>query len=211
MEDKKVITVPDGWHEVPINKYQEIHDIVTNNDIKDADKFIEIASILIDEDPENIKSYNIETFLTFARLLDWTNESPSDAIYKPIIKIDDVEYGLIDRLTKLTVGEWMDLEHYIESPILNMHIIFAILYRPLLVAYNDRDRIIENYDANELERRAEIFKSKMMIADVYGALVFFCRIAQNYMKITLEYSDHTNKIMKMLKENIEMVKEMLKD
>lgn len=206
MEDKKVITVPDGWEDVTLKQYKEIVLISSNEDLKEEEKFIEIAAVLIDEDPELIKNLNIKDFTLLLNNLKWTNEMPSDAIYKPIIKIDNIEYGLIDNFTKFTVGEWHDLEHFLKEPINNIDKIFSILYRPLLVAYNDRDRVIENYDANIMPIRANLFNEKMTIGNVYGALVFFSHIAINCIQIIAQYLEKDYQLKEKIEEQMNKMK-----
>lgn len=173
------VMVPDGWSEVSIGQYQEIASLTTDNP---SSRFIEIISILIDEDPEVIRSMEIGSLGRVIDHLEWTNRIPDEAWYKPIINVDGVEYGFLPKLTGLTTGEWIDLEHYLTDVNENLHKIFAVLYRPLVTAFNDRDRIVEGYDPDSAERRANVFKEKAMVGDVYGALVFFSLIVRESMR-----------------------------
>lgn len=184
MEEKLILTVPDSWEDVTIDQFQEINTLTSEG----TEKTIDIISIFLNEDPELIKKFDITTYTKLISMLGWSNEMPSDANYKPILKIKDQEYGLIPRLNTLLLGEWMDLEHYInEDPIQNIHFIMSILYRPLITAFNDRDRLIEPYDAEVMVRQAELFKKHIKIGEVYGALVFFYLIASNSMQIMKDY------------------------
>lgn len=184
MEQTKEIQVLDGWHEVTIGQYQEIAAL---NDLDATDRMIEIVSILTDEDPELIRKMKITSLTKIIQHLSWTNSVPDDANYKPVITINGIEYGFISRLTDLTNGDWIDLEHYLMEPNINMHNIFATLYRPLVIAMNDRDRILETDTTNSFEERALLFKDKAIIADVYGAFVFFSIIVNESMMTIQEY------------------------
>lgn len=197
--ETKTITVLDGWHEVTIGQYQEIS--LLNSD-DPSDKMIEVISILTDEDPIDIRKMEITSLTRIMQHLVWTNNLPDDANYKPIIMIDGIEYGFISRLTDLTVGDWIDLEHYLMDPNTNMHNIFATLYRPLVMAFNDRDRLLEVETTNSFSDRAELFKSKAMIGDVYGAFVFFSLIVNESTKTIQEYL--ANQIMETEMKNLEM-------
>lgn len=195
----KKINVLDGWHEVTIGQYQEIS--LLSNDNATA-RMIEVVSILTNEDPNDINKMEITSLNKVMNHLEWINKLPNDANYKPIITIDGIEYGFISRLTDLTVGDWIDLEHYLMDANVHMDKIFAILYRPLITAFNDRDRLLENEFGNSFEERALIFKNKAMIGDVYGAFVFFSLIVNESMKTIQAYLVH--QIAKTEMTNLEM-------
>lgn len=187
-----IITIPDGWHEITISKFQELAEVESTG----REKSIEIISILTDIEEDLIKGLGMSTMGQILTGLTWSNETPADALYKPIISAHGLEFGLIPKFENLTYGQWSDLEHYIEKPIANLHNIMAILYSPLVTAFNDRDRIVQDYDANYHEAYSTIFKNEVMISDVYGVLVFFCLIAQTYTSVTQDYLEEQMKLMK---------------
>lgn len=197
--ETKTIQVLDGWHEVTIGQYQEIASLDVENQ---TDKMIEIVSILTNEDSMNTRKMDLTSLNRIIQHLAWSNKLPDDAVYKPIIVIDGFEYGFISRLTDLSVGEWIDLEHYLADLNNNLHRIFAILYRPLVTAFNDSDRILENYDSAMLESRAQLFSDKVMITDVYGAFVFFSIIVKESMLTIQDYL--INQVAEMEMTNLEM-------
>lgn len=178
------IEVPDGWNEISISQFQEISEVQSGDE---SDKFIQILSIILNYDPDDIRKMDIDSLNKILPLISWATKIPADANYKPIIEIDGEKYGFISRLSDLKTGEWIDLEFYLQDVNKNLHKIFAILYRPLVVAYNDKDRLLEGFNKNEAHQRAELFKEKMMVGDVYGALVFFCLIEQEFIKVLTNY------------------------
>lgn len=197
MEEKKQLVVPEGWHEVTIDQFQEISSLVSEG----YDRTIDVLSILLNEDPELIKILDISVLTKLISLLEWSNELPSDANYKPVLRFDEEEYGLISRMQSLTVGEWIDLEHYLtDGSIKNLHIIMSILYRPLISAFNDSDRLIEDYDSDKMISQSLKFKNKVMITDVYGTLVFFYLIASEYTKIIQDYLTEQDQMTMMKSE-----------
>jgi hypothetical protein len=167
---KKTIRIADSWDDITLSQYQEIAQL----DIEDSNKkMIEIISIITNEDPEIIKKMDVASLSAVLECLEWTNKSPDDAVYKPIIKVGDNEYGFINNLTDLTVGEWIDLEHYIADIPQYLDKIIATLYRPLITAVNDKYRILEPYDSNKVEMIANEIKDVIKITEVYGVVVFF--------------------------------------
>lgn len=174
------LTFPDGWQKVTLSQFQEIAAI-------ENDKAVNLISILSDEDPELIRKIDNDSYNRILEVIDWAFMLPSEN-YKTQLEIDGVKYGLV-KFHSLSLGEWVDIENHIGKNE-NLHKLFAILYRPFV---NEFD--IEEYDADKSARRAELFKEKLIIADVYGALVFFSLIEMNFMRI-IKYS--LEKELKML-------------
>ena len=177
-------TMPDSWQEVTLSQYQEIISI----DVEDTTKrMVEIISILADHDPADVSKMQLSSLKAITDHIHWLSKLPTDADYMPIIKINEEEFGLVPRLSDLSLGEWIDLEHYLQDVDKNLHIIMAILYRPLIKAFNDRDRMVEPYDGSTLDARAILFKNHAKMQSVYGALVFFSNIARECMLTMPDY------------------------
>jgi len=185
------INVPDGWHQVTLGQFIEIGSL----DPKSANHALMVASILTDVDSEEIKKYDTESFNRIVNALSWSNALPEEGGFKKVIEIDGVEYGLINRLSELSVGNWMDLEEYLKDFPQNIHKVLSILYRPLITALNDDFRIIEEYESISGANRAEVFYDKMSVADVHGAVLFFCLIGNLSIKNMKTYLE--NQIFQM--------------
>lgn len=173
MEESIKITLPESWNEVSLGTYMELASISSEED--NLSRIIKFISILSDVDPEEIKKVPTSELSKIGEAIEWAGSLPSSE-FKHIITIDGEQYGLIPSFSDLSVGEWIDLESYGENILENMHIVMAILYRPLITALNDRARFIDKYDAESLLPRAELFKEKMNVNDVYGAMLFFSSI-----------------------------------
>jgi hypothetical protein len=92
--------------------------------------------------------------------------------FKKVIKVDGVEYGFHPDLSEITLGEYADIETYIQAGIENnLAKMMAVLYRPI-VERNGKYYTIKRYDGSEVRMRAEKFK-KMKAVDVNSCLVFF--------------------------------------
>ena len=207
MENIVKLSVPDSWNEVTLDQFQEINSLSSENEERNLD----IISIFLNEDPEIIRKLDPITYNRLLVLLQWSNTMPSDAVYKPIIEVNGVQYGIISKLNEMSIGEWWDIEEFIKEPIQNLHKILSILYRPLITAFNDRDRMIEIYDAKVMERQAELFKHNVMITDVYGALFFFALIKKQYLKIMQEYLEVETQEMTKTLDQMKQKKNESKD
>lgn len=181
MIEQKTITVPDSWADVSIGQFQEINSLEN-----DKNKPLEIISILIDQDIEDLRRYDLKSLNSILKAISWSNELPKEETWKKVIEIDGEEYAFINKLSDLSLGEWIDLETYIDKPIDNLHKIAGLFYRPVLHKYKD-SYITEEYDTVTSEIRAELFKEKMNIGDMYGAMVFFWHIEKECIKTIQDY------------------------
>lgn len=177
MIENMKITLAESWDEVPLKTYQELAQLPSDQD--NLSRIIDVVSIFSDVDSEEIRKISTSELSKIGEAIKWAVEIPSSE-FKHIIKIDDEEYSLIE-FKKMTVGEWIDVDSFLENSIMNMHKLMAILYRPLVTAINDRTRFVEEYDVDKMNVRAELFKEKIMIGDVYGTLLFFCNIGKRFL------------------------------
>lgn len=174
----KTITTPDSWSEVNISQFQELS--VT-------DDIFEKIAILTDEDPEELKLMDVASFGRLTAALSWVHVLPNEDARKDVIVIDGIEYGFIDKLSSLSLGEWIDIENYLKDPIKNLHKLMAMFYRPLLTTLKDGTRITEDYDVTQASNNANTFLTKMNVSDCYGSLVFFSLIANDCLKTIQAY------------------------
>lgn len=202
----KVIKVPDSWAEVSIGQFQEIHSIDKDN----KNKALEIISILVNEDIEDIRSYDIKSISSISHHLSWVEKLPNENKQKDTISIDGIDYGLI-KFSDMTGGEWIDMEGYLEDSITNLHKIVALFYRPILTILNDGSLILEDYDTKTASARAELFKEKLNVEDVYGVIVFFCNIAnRSIATIQVYFLEETIKMKIQSSQKVKGNKELQK-
>jgi hypothetical protein len=178
---KTTIKLPDSWDEVTLRQYQEISSIDTDDTTR---RWVEIIAILSNEDPERVKCMDVTAFTKAITHLHFMLTLPEDKIFKDELLIDGKTYKFKERLESLSMGEWIDLEAYIEETNHNLHKTFAVLY-----------------DGHEtLEKRAELFKDNVMIGDVYAALVFFSLIGKESMITIKDFLTLETEAQKTLEE-----------
>lgn len=188
------IIVPDNWDEITIAQFQELSQV----DLNDKDSVLNIISILIDKDPEEIRLYDEITFNDIASKVEWTSAMPDKANFKQVINIDGQNYGLV-KFASLSVGEWIDLDEYLKAPIENIHKIFSIIYREVIGGTAEQ-LILAPYEVEGAHIRAELFKEKMYIDNCYGALVFFSSIVEESTKTIQVYFHLLMKMRKIWKK-----------
>jgi len=116
-------------------------------------------------------------------------EKPS---FKDKFTIDGVEYGFIPSWKKLSFAEYIDLDTLITKKpdeILDyVHIIMAIMYRPIISLPYEKEYIIEPYTQDTLYKRADIFKKKLDISYYIGSQFFFIQFVKKFIHHTQQSS-----------------------
>lgn len=99
-------------------------------------------------------------------------------------EFDGIKYGFIDTWKKISFGEFVDLDTLMSKKgdeLLDyIHIITAILYRPIISEDKKGNYKIEKYDPDTMEERAEKFK-KLNINIFIGSQVFFSLFIKKYL------------------------------
>ena len=123
-----------------------------------------------------------------------TESSLKDEVYN-VFTHNGVEYGLENDWSKLAWGAWMDMEVFSSEKIEeNIHLIMAILYRPITERKNGKYKI-SPYKADEIEDRAYEFR-QLPIKYWFGASSFFFLTATIYttnIKSSLMWTNNINK------------------
>lgn len=127
--------------------------------------------------------------------------------FYPVFEFKGIQYGF-QPISKMSLGEWMDLDRRLEDPMGNIEEILAILYRPIKThKFNDRvwkttsyiKRLVgasddlfklyevEDYDTETREWRTDIFKD-LPIEYALGALSFFLQFGLRLQRDLLQSS-----------------------
>jgi hypothetical protein len=105
--------------------------------------------------------------------------------FKDRFKLDGVDYGFFPRWQEVSYAEFVDMDTIStkkEDEMLNMlHILCAVMYRPIINERSEHDFDIEKYDLKTLNKRAELFKSKLDVRYVLGAQSFFTTFVKRYL------------------------------
>jgi hypothetical protein len=108
--------------------------------------------------------------------------------FKDRFELDGVQYGFFPQWRDLTYAEFIDMDTIsTKKPeeLLNLlHILAAIMYRPIIEEKSEHDFKIEKYNVDSMKERAELFKKKLDIKYVLGAQFFFINFARKYFLYT---------------------------
>jgi hypothetical protein len=108
--------------------------------------------------------------------------------FKDRFELDGVKYGFFPNWRDLTFAEFIDMDTIsTKKPdeLLDMlHILAAIMYRPIVEEKSEHDFKIEKYDVNTMVERAELFKKKLDVKYILGAQFFFIKFANRFSSYT---------------------------
>ena len=173
MKEVKLI-IPSEWSDITIEKYQKYVELQEGKGGAKT-KTIKILSLLCIEKPSIIKKIQytdmVEILAIIKKMID---TEPDKAKFRKRFKFNGEEYGFIPNLSKLTTGEYIDLEEYCKEPIKNLHIIMSILYRKITNTSGNK-YAIEPYDPAEFKE--DLFK-KCPMDIALGSLGFFLTLGE---------------------------------
>lgn len=99
--------------------------------------------------------------------------------------LDGIEYGFFPNWKDLTFAEFVDLDTIstkkADEILDNLHLLAAIMYRPIISEEKKNDYKIEKYDVKTMIERGELFKKKLDVRYVLAAQNFFIRFAERYL------------------------------
>jgi len=175
-------------------------------DSTEATKMINFISYISDmafEEAEKLQPKDIKEI--YAMIL--KNLGDVDARFFPIFELENTLYGF-QSISKMTLGEYMDLERLTKDSTKNLEEIMAILYRPIKKhsfkgvkwAYNKTFKTgigevenlfkyytVEEYDSSIRAERADLM-STIPVSFALGALSFFLVLASTHLLSTEVYS-----------------------
>lgn len=96
---------------------------------------------------------------------------------------DGVEYGFIPNLSKITTGEFIDLDDYMNGHPKQLHKIASILYRPII------NKVATYYEIEKYEG-TDKHSNTMMNVDckvILGAMVFFYNLSNSLLLLSNTY------------------------
>lgn len=195
--------LPTAWNEVSIGEYSKLMIELSKEGASEIQLILKSLEALLGIDVGKLSKVPIKQLkLAYAQLQELTSTMPNIELNR-VIEIDGIEYGIIPDFNELTLGEFVDLDNYLQDSWHNLDNILSILYRPI-INRDGNSYIIEQYDLKTFRDRVNIFNNNLSIDTAYGALVFFYLIGKKQldtMQLSLEM-----KVKSKKKESLELMK-----
>lgn len=161
----------------------------------DMDKMVKFLSYISDiEEDKILKLTPIDLSKTYLSVLQ--NIGEVESTFFPVFELDGQLYGY-SSISKMTLGEYIDLERLTKNPSVNIEEIMAILYRPIKKhsfngikwAVKSQHKVgtgnvenlfqyyeLEEYNSNTREEQADRMKN-LPVSFALGAMSFFLALA----------------------------------
>lgn len=174
----KVYDIPETINEIKLRNFKKVAMLDFAN-MSPMQYNLEIATILFEEDKDYFKDVQMEEFKEIMNIFESYKENRLTDELSDYITLGgpsviqgmisgEASYKKID-LTKITVGEWIDLNDLMTKGALeNLDKILSIIFR----------KEGEKYDFETLTARAPLF-NELSIGKVYGAIAFFQNTNKN--------------------------------
>ncbi len=175
-------TIPTSWKEVNLRQYIDLMNL--SPEITGIEKTFKINSILLEISPRDVKKIPAADFASIQEKLSFTSTPPGTRFDSRVF-LKDQEYGIIPNLENLTIGEFIDIEEYAADWNNKVHLLMAVLYRPIIEKGN-WGYTIEEYDSEKSTRRADLFLDYFNVEDAQSASVFFSLIVSGYLSLSPE-------------------------
>ena len=191
------IVIPESWNEVSLERYLKFF-----NTIKPYLGTEEYERVVLERfayyfcgvDATVIRQLPISTFHEISTdVLKLIESSKKHELVKHF-ELGNTKYGFIPNLDDMSYGEYVDLSEYSKDTWQNIAEIMSILYRPIVDNKNDKYSI-QPYSSIDQDV-IEMFKQKLTMDIVFGALSFFLRLQMDLMIGILTFSKkQTSKII----------------
>jgi len=173
------ITVPESIAEIPLVNYQKFLKVQENSDDQEfiAQKMIEIFCGIELKDVAKIK-YN-----DMNNLVEHFNKIFSvKPVFYQRFKLKEMEFGFIPNLEEISWGEYIDLEHHMNSWE-DFHKAMAVMYRPITKSSKDKYEIAPYTASEEWHDLMKYMPMEIAIS----ARVFFYNLGNELLNSTLSY------------------------
>ena len=181
------IDVPKSLRGIKLKEYQKFIKVSQEN--KDAEdpeflnlKMLEIFCGLTLKEAYNLKLSDFSFVINHINDLFKENTPLMSRFSMSDVNGNEVEFGFIPKLDNISLGEFVDLDSYINNWD-DMHKAMAVLYRPVTLVKNDM-YLIEDYESSD--KYSEALKD-MPIDIALGALLFFYRLGKELSSYLMDY------------------------
>lgn len=118
-------------------------------------------------------------------------------------ELNGVNYGFFPDWKDLTFAEFVDMDTISgkkpEELLDLLHILAAVMYRPIIEEKSQHDYKIEKYNVDTMKERSEVFKKDLDIKYVLGAQFFFINFVNRFISYSHLFSMPTLSIWKKIK------------
>lgn len=181
--DEKEYIIPEF---ISIENYAKIYKV---KDLFSDDYFAaKLLNILTGAPLEDLLQVDYQEVSYLANYVLSLIPTSNDIPFKDRFELNGVHYGFFPTWKELTFAEFVDMDTIStkkpEEVLDLMHILAAVMYRPIIEEKSEHDFKIEKYNIESLNERAELFKKHLDVKYIIAAQFFFIKFANRYSNYT---------------------------
>ena len=164
------LKIPKQWSQILVSQFLEIRSLSSEDGMFNYQ--IDVLCILTDKDVSYFEELDIDELSVLTEQIKWLQSDPSRR-YK-----NNLDKYVLKPFSKLTLGEFIDLEHYFSNNYLDhfCHILALLYRRTSKNVYGDD--IIEPYEYSPRDRLD--WYLDYPITDVYGLIPEYLKYRENF-------------------------------
>jgi hypothetical protein len=167
---------------ISIEKYAKIYKI---KDLFSDDYFAaKLLNIMTDAPLEDLIESDYQEVSYLANYVMELIPTSKDIPFKDRFVLNGVNYGFFPNWKELSFAEFVDMDTIStkkpEELLDLLHILAAIMYRPIVSEKSEHDFTIEKYNVESMKQRAELFKKELDVKYIIAAQFFFIKFASKY-------------------------------
>lgn len=178
MKEIKLV-IPTSLSEITLRDYQKIQAFQESNDNESqVEQFM--VGVFCHLTDKEVRALDINDYDYIVSTLNHTLATKT--ILQHRFTMGDVEYGLIPNFDKMSFGEYIDLDTFIQEEN-SLHKAMSILFRPITHESHGKYRIAE-YDVDKIDFDIML---NMTVDVLQGVLVFFYHLGNELVKVMPNY------------------------
>jgi len=183
MKRRIEVNLPTSWQDIKLKEYLAYQKALKPYEgVEDYDSiaFEKAINHFCNISTEDLYSIPVESYNS---LFDSVKEIFKEGYDLPLVHrftILSTEFGFIPSLNEMSYGEYLDLVTYFKDMWTNMPTIMSILYRP--VVESDKNTYSITTYTGTSESTEELFKEKLTMDIVWGAIGFFLNLQRDLLK-----------------------------
>lgn len=185
------VTIPTEWKDITISEFQRYLQIAKS---KRKTRDEEIIALFCKLDKKTIKKIKLKDKNILVDKINTFINTKNETKLQKRVTFKGKDYGFVPNLSKITTGEFVDIEEYGRDINENLHKVMSVLYREIDKEVNEFYSV-KPYDPDELE--IDKFKDFPM-STTLSAIDFFFRLGINLLEDLNNYS------MEVMRKNKEI-------
>lgn len=173
-----------SWESLTVGQYQELYRLSLSANLDEYSKLEKAICILYNLSESQVEELSMLKFKEYAKqcaFLFSKETVPGKA--QKYLRTGKTKYKVNYKVTDMTYGQYVSVQHFADKPIENMHYILACIVSPMKFGFT-----LKNKTEHHLKYSEELRNARMI--DVYHSCVFFCKVYSSSIKAIRGYLEN---------------------